>query len=125
VHELSDQANTKVLDVVAADGKQSQQNAGERWIMNLAESCIRKLVSQANTAQLVSKSATGYLMGTDGGVAASALSRVIGGMPKFVEALFANAVGAKEPKVTATAKRQRQIGKKALPALPNEDALTE
>jgi regulator of protease activity HflC (stomatin/prohibitin superfamily) len=39
----------------------AQQDAAEHWLLTLAESCIRKLISQATTATVVSKTATSYL----------------------------------------------------------------
>ncbi|HEV8000456.1 MAG TPA: hypothetical protein VGP63_11295 [Planctomycetaceae bacterium] len=46
------------------------RDAAERWILTLAESCIRKLVSQSTTAMVVSKNAMKYIhidrAGTDG-----------------------------------------------------------
>jgi regulator of protease activity HflC (stomatin/prohibitin superfamily) len=45
----------------AAASPQGPRNAAERWILTLAESCIRKLVSQSTTAMVVSKNAAKYI----------------------------------------------------------------
>jgi regulator of protease activity HflC (stomatin/prohibitin superfamily) len=62
VHIVTDQLTHKeILDAIPADAKQAQQDAAEAWILTLAESCIRKLVSQSTTALIVSKNASSYL----------------------------------------------------------------
>jgi len=45
----------------AFDPAQGPKDASERWILTLAESCIRKLVSQSTTAMVVSKNASKYI----------------------------------------------------------------
>jgi regulator of protease activity HflC (stomatin/prohibitin superfamily) len=47
-----------LLNALPADGP---TDAAEKWMLTLAESSIRKLVSQSTTALIVSKTATSYL----------------------------------------------------------------
>jgi regulator of protease activity HflC (stomatin/prohibitin superfamily) len=62
VHVMTDEpARGGILDVLPADDRQAQQDAAETWILTLAESCIRKLVSQSTTALVVSKNALSYM----------------------------------------------------------------
>jgi len=44
-----------------APSLRAQKNAAEQWVKALAESCIRKIVSQSSTAFVVSKNASSYL----------------------------------------------------------------
>jgi len=50
-----------VPEVFPYDGPSNSNSAGEKWLLALAESCIRKLVSQTTTAMIVSKAASRYL----------------------------------------------------------------
>jgi regulator of protease activity HflC (stomatin/prohibitin superfamily)/predicted RNA-binding Zn-ribbon protein involved in translation (DUF1610 family) len=49
------------LSADAAASPQGPRDAAERWVLTLAESCIRKLVSQSTTAMVVSKNAAKYI----------------------------------------------------------------
>jgi regulator of protease activity HflC (stomatin/prohibitin superfamily) len=65
VHVLSDQLAHRQPLAKTHDPRKAQQEAAEAWISTLAESCVRKLVSQTTTALLVSKHATSYLHVSD------------------------------------------------------------
>jgi regulator of protease activity HflC (stomatin/prohibitin superfamily) len=54
-------AEVEALDPKQANPPTAQRDAAEQWLLALAESCIRKLVSQATTALVVSKTATSYM----------------------------------------------------------------
>lgn len=61
VHVVHDSMQIEVIGEPQGKGQRAQQNAAEAWILTLAESCIRKLVSQTTTALIISKTATTYL----------------------------------------------------------------
>jgi regulator of protease activity HflC (stomatin/prohibitin superfamily) len=62
VHIVNDRfRKDEILEALPANAKVPQQDAAETWMLTIAESCIRKLVSQATTALVVSKTATSYL----------------------------------------------------------------
>src|SRR5260370_10805864 len=54
-----------IVDVLPADGSTPRESAAELWLLTIAESCIRKLVSQSRISSLISKSAVRYLEGQD------------------------------------------------------------
>jgi regulator of protease activity HflC (stomatin/prohibitin superfamily) len=49
------------IQKVDGNTKEPKQDAAERWILTLAESCLRKLISQTGTAFIISKTAANYL----------------------------------------------------------------
>jgi hypothetical protein len=64
-----------IVDVLPADGSTPRESAAELWLLTMAESCIRKLVSQSRISSLISKSAVRYLDGQDRPVALPAANR--------------------------------------------------
>jgi len=62
VHMVSDTyRKDQIVDVLPADTASPKEGAAETWLLTIAESCIRKLVSQTSIASLISKSAMRYL----------------------------------------------------------------
>jgi hypothetical protein len=55
-----DYSPKKIIEVRKSP-KRAELNAAEKWIVTLAESCLRKLISEKSVALIISSCATKYL----------------------------------------------------------------